>query len=230
MTTRSLSIPALVLALACGGERGSVAAPAAVHEPAPADAPRPEARAHAVPQPRDGHDRIGVPAPAFPALEWLGTAPLTLHGLRGRVVLIRFWTDTCPFCRATAPALAQLDADYRERGVTVIGMYHPKPRGTERTPAEVAAVIEGWGWRFPVGLDTQWAALAAFWLDHGPRDHTSVSFVLDRQGVIRHVHPGPEFHPDGPAEHEDCRRDYAEIRATLDALLAEPVIEPLAGR
>jgi hypothetical protein len=49
-----------------------------------------------------------------------------------------------------------------------------------------------------------------------------VSFVLDREGIIRHVHPGPEFHPGGPSDHQQCRDDYEEIRATLDALLVEP--------
>jgi thiol-disulfide isomerase/thioredoxin len=221
-----LSIIGIWLTLACGGgaERSVVAEPEeGAREPAAIDEPGSASPADEVPTSRGGLDRIGTPAPAWGAMEWLGSEPLTLEDLRGRVVLIRFWTDTCPFCRATAPALAQLDADHREQGVTVIGMYHPKPRGSVRTPAEVAAVIEAWGWRFPVALDTRWAALDAFWLGHGPRDATSASFVLDRQGVIRYVHPGPEFHPDGPADHESCRRDYAEIRAVLAALLAEPI-------
>lgn len=200
------------LSLACGGgaERG------------PAAAASTPGSVHGVPASRAGQDRVGREAPDFGELTWLNTEPLTLADLRGRVVLIRFWTDTCPFCRATAPALAQLDAEYRDRGVTVVGMYHPKPRGTSRTPAEVAEVTAGWGWRFPVALDTQWAVLDAFWLAHAPRDHTSASFVLDRRGVVRYVHPGPEFHADGPADHETCRRDHADVRAALEALLAEP--------
>ncbi|MCA9705447.1 MAG: redoxin domain-containing protein [Myxococcales bacterium] len=72
---------------------------------------------------------MGQPAPAWGAVPWVDSPPLRLEDLRGRVVLIRFFTDTCPFCRATAPALARIDADYRDRGVAVIGMYHPKPGG-----------------------------------------------------------------------------------------------------
>ncbi|MEX1366365.1 MAG: TlpA disulfide reductase family protein [Nannocystaceae bacterium] len=192
--------------------------------------PRPAADAaqaySAVPESRGGRDRVGQPAPAWGPMQWLLSDPLSLSDLRGRVVLIRFWTDTCPFCRATAPALAELDADYRERGVSVIGMYHPKPRGAEPTRQHVAEVVEGWGWRFPVALDLDWSVLDAFWLADADREYTSVSFVLDRQGVIRYVHPGPEFHPDGPASHDQCRRDYAEVREVLEALLAEPVSEP----
>ncbi|MCA9650475.1 MAG: TlpA family protein disulfide reductase [Myxococcales bacterium] len=209
-------------AMACGGGAERAATPR--HEPIAAVeeagslAPDPSG----VPPSRGGRDRVGQPAPAWGPMEWLGTEPLTLEDLRGRVVLIRFWTDTCPFCRATAPALVELDEDFRERGVTVIGMYHPKPRGSERSREAVAEVIAGWGWRFPVALDRDWRALDAFWLAHAPRDYTSVSFVLDRQGVIRYVHPGPELHPGGPPEHEQCRRDYAEIREVLERLLAEP--------
>ncbi len=157
-------------------------------------------------------------------MEWLNSEPMTLSDLEGKVVLIRFWTDTCPFCRATAPALAQIDADYRDRGVVVIGMHHAKPRGSERRPAQVADVIQGWGWRFPVALDGDWGVLDAFWPVAEGRRYTSVSFVLDRHGTIRHVHPGPEFHPDGPADHVQCRADYAEIRGVLDTLLAEPSV------
>lgn len=220
----------LVLVGACGG--GAVEAPAAPDHAAPEPAaatpePMPAGGAeHRVPPSRDGLDRVGTPAPAWGAMEWIGSEPLTLADLRGRVVLIRFWTDTCPFCRATAPALAELDADYRARGVTVIGMYHPKPRGASRPAAAVAEAVAAFGWRFPVAIDARWAALDAFWLASRSRSHTSVSFVLDRRGVIRYVHPGPEFHPGGPTDHESCRRDYADVRATLEALLAEPVDGP----
>lgn len=232
---RAIAVLRLGVALGvsgCGGgaERGVSEAPAVAREGSVvAEANAVEvpvtngsARAGPVPTSRGGLDRIGHVAPSWGEMAWIGSEPLALEDLRGRVVLIRFWTDTCPFCRATAPALVEIDADYRARGVTVIGMYHPKPRGTTRPAAEVAAVAEGFGWRFPVALDQGWAALDAFWLAHGPRDYTSVSFVLDRRGVIRYVHPGGEFHPGGPVDHEACRRDYADVRAAIEALLAEP--------
>ena len=221
-----LATAVLALALACGGgaERGVSEAPAELE--AAEDEGSREARPSAqleVPASRGGHDRIGQPAPAWGELEWIGSEPLALEDLRGRVVLIRFWTDTCPFCRATAPALAELDEEFRERGVTVIGMYHPKPRGTVRSAAEVAEVRADFGWRLPVALDTSWQTLDAFWLAHGEREATSASFLLDRNGVIRWVHPGPEYHPGGPEDHEQCRRDYADLRAAIETLLEEPV-------
>ena len=221
---------ASLLWFGCGGaDRGASEAPAAARhafvaehdadEEVPAPASGLTGR---VPASRDGLELIGQRAPAWGEMEWLGSEPLTLEDLRGRVVLIRFWTDTCPFCRATAPALAEIDADYHERGVVVIGIYHPKPRGTTRARAEISAFAREHDWRFPVAVDASWAALDAFWLAARPRDYTSVSFVLDRHGVIRYVHPGGEYHPGGPSDHETCRRDYADVRAALEAVLGEP--------
>ena len=49
-----------------------------------------------------GSDRIGVAAPQFQFDGWLNSAPLSLQDLRGQVVLVRWWTDTCPFCASSA--------------------------------------------------------------------------------------------------------------------------------
>jgi thiol-disulfide isomerase/thioredoxin len=193
----------------------------------PVDSERPtrddarDADTSEVPRSRGADDRIGIPAPPFTVDGWIGSPPLTLAELRGKLVLVRFFTDGCPYCRATAPALAQLDADYRERGLVVIGLHHPKPRGARTSVATVTELVRGWGWTFPVGLDGSWTTLDAYWLGSGERSATSASFLVDREGVIRWVHPGPEFHPDGPADHEQCRRDYAQLRAAIDALLTE---------
>ncbi len=162
---------------------------------------------------------VGAPAREFVDIAWLDGRAHTLAELRGRVVLVRFWTDTCPFCRRTAPALVELDAEFADRGLVVIGLYHPKPRGTARTLAEVEESARAWGMKFLIGLDAAWATLDDWWLAAHPRKATSASFLIDRRGVIRLVHPGPEFAPTGAAQ---SRRDYAEIRAAIAVLLAEP--------
>lgn len=46
--------------------------------------------------------------------------------------------------------------------------------------------------------------------------------IIDRAGIVRYVHPGPEFHSGGPADHEQCRADLRDIRAAIAALLSEP--------
>ncbi|HWB78793.1 MAG TPA: hypothetical protein VG755_27715, partial [Nannocystaceae bacterium] len=69
----------------------------------------PEAPAHdELPAVRGGDDRLGLAAPPFELDGWIGDDPGDIADLRGRVVLVRFWTDTCPYCRATAPALVEL--------------------------------------------------------------------------------------------------------------------------
>src|SRR5579871_1426176 len=77
--------------------------------------------------PADGAELLGKPAPAWEVGEWLNSRPLTLKGLRGKVVLVRWFASTsCPHCSATAPALNQLDHDLGPRGLVVVGMYHHK--------------------------------------------------------------------------------------------------------
>lgn len=180
-----------------------------------------DTRAPAVPASRAGTEIVGTAAPPLPTMAWIGE-PLAIEALRGRVVLVRFWTDTCPYCRATAPALRELDADYRAQGLTVVGIYHPKPRGSVRDHAEVTAMAQALGWEFPIAFDDDWQAVERWWLRGAERAATSASLLVDRRGIVRWVHPGPEYHPDGPADHARCRSDYADLRRAIEVLLAEP--------
>lgn len=165
---------------------------------------------------------VGRVAPPFGELEWLDE-PVSDADLRGHVVLVRFFTDTCGFCRATAPALRELHDELAPLGAKIVGMYHPKPRGRPVSRDAVAGFAREHGFTFPVGIDADWAALDAFWPPSEARSHTSFSMLIDRAGVIRYVHPGPEFHSGGPVEHAQCRSDFNDIRAGILALLAEPV-------
>jgi peroxiredoxin len=170
----------------------------------------------AMPPSRGGVDRVGVLAPDLALARWAIEPPSPLDG---KVRVVRFWTDTCPFCRASAPALRELDAAYRDRGVAVVGIYHPKPRGAASSRAGVRRFADAHGWRFGVAIDDDWSLLDAFWLASGDRDYTSVTFVLDRDGIVRFVHPGPEFHRAGPADHAQCRADYDDLVAAVESLL-----------
>lgn len=179
-------------------------------------------------------DLVGLPAAPFEVDGWIvdgePAAPdaVTLADLAGHVVVVRFWTDTCPYCRATAPALVELDRDFGPRGVVVIGLHHPKPRPDPEAAIDlgaesrrIAAIARQWGLRIPIGLDRGWRTVDAWWLSHRERAATSATFVLDRRGIIRWIHPGPEYHPGGPDDHAQCRADYAQLRATITALLDE---------
>jgi peroxiredoxin len=161
--------------------------------------------------PGAGTELIGTTPPPWSLGDWMGSSPLTLGKLRGKVVLVRWFTDTsCPYCSLTAPALNQLHQDFAGRGLVVIGVYHHK-----RNDALDLSAVRGWareyGFRFPVAVDRDWRTLHRWWLDGHRRDFTSVSFLIDRQGVIRQVHPGGALALGTP--------DFDAMRARIDQLL-----------
>jgi peroxiredoxin len=168
-------------------------------------------RGEAAPASKDGAELIGTPAPAWEASDWIGSKPMSLESLRGKVVLVRWFMSTdCPYCTASAPALRQLDVEFRDRGLVVVGMYHhknPEPLDVEK--------VRGWakdfGFTFPVAVDRDWRTLNRWWLNAGRRDFTSVSFLIDRRGVIRHIHPGGTMAPGTP--------DFAAMRGKVEQLL-----------
>ena len=165
-----------------------------------------------------GEDRLGVPAPRLGLEHWLNSPPLEMDALRGKVVLIRWWTDDCPYCAATGPALKHLDAKYGARGLRVIGVFHPKPAG-DWSVERMRVATQQKNFTFPVALDAGWAALNRWWPDLEKRGWTSVSFVVDKRGIIRYVHPGGEFHEASDRDHARCDRDYKDVEQTIERLL-----------
>lgn len=154
-------------------------------------------------------DLVGTPAPAWTVTQWINSAPLSLERLKGQVVLLRWWTAPgCPFCEASAPYLTQWHQRYASQGLVVIGMYHPKPPG--RIPVDVVKKLSrGLGMTFPLAIDPDWETLRRYWLDGRADAWTSVSFLVDQQGIIRYVHPG------GSYTEEDARAIEAMIRDLL---------------
>jgi peroxiredoxin len=163
---------------------------------------------------------VGNPTPELPSLQWVQGGPLTLAGLRGKVVLIRFFTDReCPFCSATAPALNELQRDFAARGLVILGLYTPKPRPRPTSVEDVRKTVDAYGFRFPVAVDDGWKALRRLWLDRSDSGWTSASLLIDRAGVVRHVHPGGVFAKD--SADPQARRDYDEMRTAVERLLDE---------
>lgn len=172
-----------------------------------------------------GDDRIGVAAPPFQFDGWLNSEPLSLEDLRGRVLLVRWWTETCPYCASSAPALRALHEEYSSEGLTVIGVFHPKAGRDDPLDVDrVRRAVESRQFQFPVAIDWDWRnrTLKEWWLTGPKRPATSVTFIVDKAGIIRFVHPGMEYHDaDGREGHEMCGSDMAGIRATIEGLLAE---------
>jgi len=156
----------------------------------------------------------GMPAKGWNLPTWFNSPPRSIEDLRGQVVLVRwFMSAECPYCSATAPALVALDRDYAGKGLVVVGMYHHK----SETPLVVddvrSLVRDHYGFRFPVAIDDNWQTLKTWWLDEHPRGWTSLSFLIDRHGVVRFIHLGGEYPPDSA--------DYRQMRRWIEELLAE---------
>jgi peroxiredoxin len=204
----------IALATACG-ETPAPARPAPPTTTRPASASVTPASA---PTPNATAALLGTTPPEWQADRWMNSAPLTLAGLRGSVVLVRWWTAGCPFCSATAPALRTLHRDYSERGLKVIGMYHHK----EDTPFEPSVYEETarkYEFTFPVAFDPDWKTLESWMRDASGNGvstgWTSVTFVLDKRGVVRHVHPGGQYVAGEPV--------HDELTKVIERLLAEPI-------
>ena len=175
------------------------------------------------------------PRPAMPASDGYGIVgravadqmPTRFLGprvaLRGpgaaRATLVRWWTDHCPFCVGSLPAIEGWRVRYASRGFATLGVYHPKPPHAVRD-ADVAAAAQAIGYHGPVAVDEDWAALHRVWLDTGQRAATSVSLLLDRDGVVRFVHPGPEMYPTADPSHERADRGYREMTLAIESMLA----------
>lgn len=242
----ALAVIATLLVAACSRSESPSKAPPASPEPAAAETPEPtaaeteretlaamgyygddesrkawKARSSGCPGAADGSELLGRRLEKWQLTDWVGGGPLRLSELRGRVVVVRFWTSPgCPFCEKTLPALQELAAELEGEPVTFVGAYHAKPADSVRDMKEPAAVAEGWGVRFPIAMDREWKTLRAWWLDTGHRHATSVTFVIGKAGEIVHIHPGPVFHPsDDPSEAEKDR-DYRAVRAAIRRALA----------
>lgn len=171
--------------------------------------------------PAEGLDLIGRPAPEWDGIDWIQGGPLRLGSLRGKVVLLRFWLTGCPYCTRTAPALNALDRRYRARGLVVVGLHHPKSAHTRQRDVVRAAARE-LEFEFPIGTDDGWTTLDHYWTGSSRRAFTSVTFLIDRGGVIRFVHDGGEFFP-GPGSAGNA---YRAIEEMVERLLRQPVAGP----
>ena len=140
---------------------------------------------------------------------WFNSAPLTNAQLRGKVVLIDFWTYSCINCLRTLPYLKAWDAKYRKDGLVIIGVHAPE-FAFEREPANVAKAIQDLGIHYPVAIDNSyvlWHALNnQYWPAH---------YFVDAQGRIR-------FHHFGEGE-------YDMSECVIRQLLAEAGHAPASG-
>jgi thiol-disulfide isomerase/thioredoxin len=123
-------------------------------------------------------------APELASGTWINSAPLTIKELRGRVVLIDFWTFGCYNCRNTLPAMKTWDTRYRNQVLTIIGVHTPE-LDTERDLENVRREVADLQIRYPVLTDNDYATWKAYKVEGWP-----TMFLLDKSGHIRWMHVG----------------------------------------
>ena len=138
--------------------------------------------------------------PDFSGLTWIDAKP----DLPGKVTLVRWWTNGCPLCAGSSPQLSELS-----KKAQVLAIYHPKPP-REVSADQVRAYAKAIGMPGALAVDRDWAVLDR-WMPPEKRTFTSLTFVLDKKGKIRFVHPGGEVTAD----------QAKELSREIDALLAE---------
>jgi len=155
-------------------------------------------------------------APEFVGNEhWFNTPgdrPLTLPELRGRVVLVDFWTYSCINCIRTLPYLKAWDKRYRKDGLTIVGVHSPE-FPFERDPGNVEDAIERNGIRYPVAQDNELQTWEAYANQYWPAE-----YFIDARGRVRYAHFG--------------EGEYEEKEQVIRELLAEAgrrVGRPMAG-
>ena len=118
------------------------------------------------------------------AVEWLNSAPLTAQQLKGKVVLVDFWTYSCINCLRSLPYTKAWAEKYRDQGLVVIGVHAPE-FAFERDIGNVRKATKDLGINFPVAIDNKFAIWRAFGNQYWP-----AHYFIDAKGQIRHHHFG----------------------------------------
>ena len=149
-------------------------------------------------------------APEFQSIEsWINSEPLTMAALRGKVVVIDFWTYSCINCLRTLPHLRAWDQTYRDDGLVIVGVHTPE-FAFEREPGNVRRAVRDHGIEYPVALDPDYGTWQA-WLNR----YWPAKYFVDRRGRIRYAHFG--------------EGGYEESERVIRRLLAEGGDGPLVS-
>jgi thiol-disulfide isomerase/thioredoxin len=159
---------------------------------------------------------LNVRAPELPkGITWLNSSPLTMKGMRGKVVLIDFWEYTCVNCIRTFPYLIEWHRRYKDKGLVIIGVHTPEFDFAKRLD-NVRRAATDFGFRYPIAVDSDYK----IWNSYGNR-YWPAKYLIDKKGVIRDFHFG--------------EGDYGNTEAKIQLLLKEinpkvallPVMEPV---
>lgn len=141
-------------------------------------------------------------APEFVGLkDWINSKPLTMKDLKGKVVLVDFWTYSCINCIRNNPYLVDWYNTYKDKGFVVVGLHAPE-FAFEKNVANVKKAAKDQGLPYPIALDNDFATWAAFQNRSWP-----AGYLIDADGKVRRIHEG--------------EGEYKETEQAIRALLKE---------
>ncbi len=150
------------------------------------------------------------PAPDFTGISnWINSKPVTVSDLRGKVVLVDFWTYSCINCLRTLPHLKAWDAAYRKAGLRIVGVHTPE-FAFEHVPSNVRKATRELGVRYAVAIDNDYKTWDAYQNGAWPTE-----YLVDRRGHIREIKEG--------------EGNYDDTERTIRKLLGEPAKAQLAS-
>jgi cytochrome c biogenesis protein CcdA/thiol-disulfide isomerase/thioredoxin len=152
---------------------------------------------------------LGTFPPLTGAVDWLNSPPLTVDGLKGKVVLVDFWTYSCINCLRAIPYVRAWAEKYKDQGLVVIGVHAPE-FAFERNVDNVRKAIADLKIGYPVAIDNNYAIWRAFENQYWP-----AHYFIDAEGRIRHEHFG--------------EGDYDGSERVIQQLLAEAGHTDVAG-
>ncbi|MFA5136192.1 MAG: cytochrome c biogenesis protein DipZ [Patescibacteria group bacterium] len=144
----------------------------------------------------------------IPGGEWLNTKPLTLAELKGKVILIDFWTYTCINCQRTFPYLKQWWKKYQDKGLVIIGVHSPEFE-FEKDKNNLKQAIKDFDLTYPVVQDNDFSTWQAFENRYWP-----AKYIIDKDGFIRYTHFG--------------EGEYDKTEAVIQELLKETGVSTLS--
>lgn len=142
------------------------------------------------------------------AVEWLNSPPLTAEQLRGKVVLVDFWTYSCINCIRTVPYVRAWAEKYKDQGLVVIGVHTPE-FAFEKKVENVKKAIDGFQIGYPVAIDNNFKIWRSFKNNYWP-----AHYFIDAKGQIRHHHFGE-------GEYEESEKVIQDLLAEAGSLKAE---------
>jgi len=145
---------------------------------------------------------VGMKAPEITSSAWINSKAASLSSLRGKVVLVEFWTFGCFNCRNVEPQVKEWHRQYADQGLVVIGIHSPE-FAYEKDVEAVTRYVRDHGIHYAVAVDNDFAN----WNRFGNR-YWPAMYVIDKQGVIRYVRVG--------------EGGYRETERVIQTLLAEP--------